>query len=182
MNLPPNHPLAARASSATKKAKIIDSLGKLPPSELELEPWEQANPQVAALLAPPAPLGPTYLVLPYPPGVNSLYGHRVMQVRGRAMAVPYKTHEHRKYFEQLGAHVGHQVVPWPKDVELVVTLKLFRPRRIGDIDGPVKTLFDALNGRAWADDSQVVDLHLIRRDDKANPRVEVSIHAAPTTE
>lgn len=177
MKISPTHPLAARATSATKKAKIVERLAHLPPSELELEAWDGPG-VVPPEQILPTQLGPTYLVLPYPPGVNSLYGHRVMQVRGRAMAVPYKTHEHRKYFEKLGEHVGLHVVPWPKDVDLIVKLALYRPRRVGDIDGPIKTLFDALNGRAWVDDSQVSDLHVTRHDDKENPRVEVSIQPA----
>jgi Holliday junction resolvase RusA-like endonuclease len=181
VKISPTHPLAARATSATKKAKIVERLKQLPPAELELEAWDAPAviPQEQIL---PAQLGPTYLVLPYPPGVNSLYGHRVMQVRGRAMAVPYKTHEHREYMEQASA-ATLLAVPWPKDVELAVRVVLFRPRRIGDIDGPIKTLFDALNGRVWVDDSQITDLHVTRRDDKANPRVEVSIQpVAPTEE
>lgn len=118
---------------------------------------------------------PTRLVLPYPPAVNRLYRVRV---QGRR-AFPYKTHEHRDY---LGA-VGSVVVaaPWPRDVLLRVEVRLFRPRRVGDIDGPIKALFDALNGRAWSDDSQVVELHVWRGDDKHNPRAEVTISAVTTT-
>ena len=117
-------------------------------------------------------MSPVFLVLPYPPASNTLYGHRVVRARGRAVAVPYKTHAHRDYCEAAGRLV---VTPWPANKRLAVSLRLYRPRRIGDIDGPIKTLFDALNGRAWVDDSQVVELHVQRLDDKARPRVEVSI-------
>ncbi len=176
MRLAPDHPLAARATSAAKKPRKVE-----PRAELVLEPWPSAALQVAQDAALELGARLVKLVLPYPPALNTLYGHRVMTVNGRPMAVPYKTHEHRKYFDGLGAHIG-AVVPFV-DVPLVVTLALFRPRRIGDIDGPIKTLFDALNGRVWTDDSQVVELHIVRRDDKHNPRVEVSITtAAPTQE
>lgn len=125
----------------------------------------------AEVFAPPSEvLRPVMLVLPYPPSVNRLY--RVGR-NGR----PYKTQEHRDYMA--AAHRATlAVAPWPRDVELDVVLRLFRPQRRGDIDNPLKALFDALNGRAWVDDSQVSDLHVRRRDDKANPRVEVEIKQA----
>ena len=122
-------------------------------------------------------MSPVFLVLPYPPALNTLYGLRLVRVRGKPVPTQYKTHAHRDYCEAAGRLV---VPPWPADKRLAVSLRLYRPRRIGDIDGPIKTLFDALNGRAWVDDSQVVELHVQRLDDKARPRVEVSIsEAAP---
>jgi Holliday junction resolvase RusA-like endonuclease len=36
-------------------------------------------------------------------------------------------------------------------------------------------LLDSLQGFAYADDKQVTELHLIRDDDKRNPRVEIEI-------
>ena len=118
---------------------------------------------------------PRRIDLPYPPAVNRLYRVRVMGRR----AFPYKTHEHRDYLKAVADTVG-VVTPWPEDAQLVVHVRLYRPRRIGDIDGPVKALFDALNGRAWVDDSQVVELHLARFDDEHRPRVEVELSAVPT--
>lgn len=115
---------------------------------------------------------PVFLVLPYPPSVNRLY--RTI-VRGRR-AMPIKSAEHRAYMAALV--LGTDVEPWPLETRLSVSLRLYRPRRIGDIDGPIKALFDGLNGRAWVDDSQVVELHVQRLDDKARPRVEVSISEA----
>jgi len=117
-------------------------------------------------------MSPVFLVLPYPPSVNRLY--RTI-IRGKR-AMPIKSAEHRAYM--LAVAAGTAVQPWPADKRLAVSLRLYRPRRIGDIDGPIKTLFDALNGRAWVDDSQVVELHIQRLDDKARPRVEVSIREA----
>lgn len=115
-------------------------------------------------------LRPVMLVLPYPPSVNRLY--RVGR-NGR----PYKTDLHRDYMAS-AQRATRAVTPWPRDVALEVTLRLYRPQKRGDIDNPLKALFDALNGRAWEDDSQVSDLHVQRRDDKANPRVEVEIKQA----
>lgn len=108
------------------------------------------------------------LVLPYPPPVNNLYRVAVMGKR----AYPYKTDEHRKYMREVGAlNCGWRILQG----SLAVEAALFRPQRRGDIDGPIKALFDALNGRVWVDDSQVVDLRLTRHDDKNNPRVEVTV-------
>ena len=112
---------------------------------------------------------PVLLVLPYPPSVNRLY--RTI-IRGKR-AMPIKSAEHRAYMTAVERATS--VEPWSADKLLAVSLRLYRPRRIGDIDGPLKALFDALNGRAWVDDSQVVELHVERLDDKARPRVEVSI-------
>jgi Holliday junction resolvase RusA-like endonuclease len=52
---------------------------------------------------------------------------------------------------------------------------LYRPRRAGDADNALKALLDALNGLLWVDDSQIEELHLWRRDDKARPRVELVV-------
>lgn len=119
---------------------------------------------------------PTLLVLPYPPSANTLYRSIV---RGKR-ALPIKSAEHRAYFGAVAARVGFLAAPWPKETPLVVTLRLFRPRKAGDIDGPIKALLDSLNGRAWVDDSQIVELHVIRGDDKARPRVEVQISTQET--
>lgn len=125
----------------------------------------------------PIALHPVRLELPYPPSVNTLYRSRA--VGGRAF--PRKTDAHRDYVAAVGCAVG-VVTPWPKDVNLSLTVRLYRPRKSGDIDGPLKALFDALNGRAWVDDSQIIDLHVQRRDDKHRPRVELEIQPAAPEE
>ena len=122
----------------------------------------------SATIAPkkaPLVLHPVRLVLPYPPSVNRLY--RVGR-NGR----PYKTEEHRAYMAAAGVSIGC-VAPWPKNVGLSVDLVMYRPQKRGDIDNPLKALFDALNGRAWCDDSQVEHLEATRLDDAENPRVEI---------
>ena len=58
-----------------------------------------------------------------------------------------------------------------------VTLRLFRPRKIGDIDGPIKQILDAMEGCFYENDKQIVELHVYRGDDKDRPRVEVEIKA-----
>lgn len=56
-----------------------------------------------------------------------------------------------------------------------VELYFYRPRKTGDIDGPIKASLDCLNGAVWVDDKQVVELHVYRMDDKLSPRAEVRV-------
>jgi Holliday junction resolvase RusA-like endonuclease len=63
------------------------------------------------------------------------------------------------------------------DGQVAVTLRVYRPRKSGDLDGRIKIVLDALQGVAYRDDSQVVALHAYRFDDKARPRVEVEVAA-----
>ena len=57
----------------------------------------------------------------------------------------------------------------------MVTLRWHRPAKRGDLDNTTKVTLDALNGIAYSDDSQIVELHAYRFDDKDNPRMEVEI-------
>lgn len=169
MRISSSDPLAARATSAAKKPRQ---------AEAELDQWLAENRPAAVQVAVDAALEQglaARFVLPYPPAVNRLYRVRVIGKQ----AFPYKTHEHRDYMKHVGEAIG--TVPlWAGPLR--VDVRLFRPRRVGDIDGPIKALLDGLNGRVWSDDSQVVELHVWRGDDKHAPRVEVSIHAATTQE
>lgn len=63
-----------------------------------------------------------------------------------------------------------------------VVLKLYRPRRAGDLDNRIKVLLDALQGFVFENDSQVVELHAYRHEDKNNPRVEVVAESVSETE
>lgn len=62
--------------------------------------------------------------------------------------------------------------------ELKVTLDFYRPARRGDLDNRIKVTLDALQGIAFKNDSQIVEIHARRFDDKANPRMVVSLWAA----
>lgn len=104
------------------------------------------------------------LILPYPPVLNHLYAtvgnRRVLSKEGRdyhAVAARFCC--------------NMDVLHGP----ISVTIYAYRPRKQGDIDGIFKVLIDSLTGHAWKDDSQIVELHAYRRDDKLNPRVEVTI-------
>jgi Holliday junction resolvase RusA-like endonuclease len=62
---------------------------------------------------------------------------------------------------------------------VALSVTLYRPRKSGDADNALKALLDALNGLLWVDDSQIVEIHLWRRDDKARPRVELLLEEVP---
>lgn len=106
------------------------------------------------------------LVLPYPPSANIYWrnyrGHVVMSEDARV----YKT--------AVGWQCqALQMAPHTGPVRL--TLTFYRPAKRGDLDNGIKVTLDALNGHAYNDDSQIVEIHAYRREDKRNPRVEVDI-------
>ena len=112
----------------------------------------------------------TRFVLPYPPVLNTYY--RMVVVKGSPRVLISAAG--RAYKEECGWKAKSQGAR-VQEGDLAVTMTLYRPRRRGDIDGTMKASFDALNGIAWTDDSQVVELHVYRRDDKQNPRVELEV-------
>ena len=112
----------------------------------------------------------TVHVLPWPPYVNRYW--RTI-VKGRR-AIPILSAEAREYKARMATYAaGRQPLQGP----LRLTITLYRPRKIGDWDGTLKPLSDALQGVLYVNDSQVVEAHVYRRDDKDNPRVEVEVEA-----
>jgi Holliday junction resolvase RusA-like endonuclease len=105
-------------------------------------------------------------VLPYPPSANRYW----RTFRNRTVV----SEEARKY----KALVKVELATWPLLAGPVALIAhLYRPQRSGDLDNRLKVLGDALNGVAWSDDSQVVEIHAYRHDDKARPRVEVDVRS-----
>ena len=105
-----------------------------------------------------------YLVLPYPPSANRYW----RTFRGRAV-VSAEARAYKADVKLKGC------IPFVGPVALIA--RFYRPQRSGDLDNRLKVLCDALNGHAWDDDSQVVEIHAYRHDDKARPRVEVEVRA-----
>lgn len=69
-----------------------------------------------------------------------------------------------------------QVKTAPLSGPLSVTLTIYHgDRRVRDIDNYNKLVFDALTGIAYEDDGQIDELRLVRRYDKARPRLEVEL-------
>lgn len=106
------------------------------------------------------------LTLPYPPSVNAIW--RVF--RNRII----KAKAGREYAKRVQLEASAQEAV-PLDGPVAVSVTAYRPQKRGDLDNTLKAAFDALNGVAWGDDSQVVELHAWRMDDKTNPRLEVHV-------
>lgn len=107
--------------------------------------------------------------LPYPPSANRYLRHGPRGVYETTEAKQYKQAVALK-LRALGAR------PIMKPQRVSVTLTVYRPRASGDLDNTLKVLLDAINGYLWEDDSQIVEIHAYRRDDKAEPHVDVSAH------
>lgn len=117
------------------------------------------------------------LTLPWPPSVNDLYMNRKGgKGRGRILTV-----EGRGY-KQLAAALAMKAGMRPITGDVAVKMVLYRPRKSGDIDNFSKAVFDSLKGIAWNDDGQVCDMHVIRRDDKIDPRVEIEVEPCAARE
>lgn len=104
------------------------------------------------------------VTLPFPPALNHLYRH----VGPRVLV----SREGRAYRDAAGM-AALLAGARPLEGPLAVELRLYRPQKRGDIDAYCKALLDAMQGFLWVDDSQIVELHLYRGDDKHNPRVLV---------
>jgi crossover junction endodeoxyribonuclease RusA len=111
------------------------------------------------------------LTVPYPPALNRYWRFVTIGGKGRVLL----SKEARQYKLQVAAlRAGASPVAGP----IKLTLRIYRPRRAGDIDSTLKAALDALQGVLYENDSQIVELRAIRGDDKHNPRVEVDAEAA----
>lgn len=120
-----------------------------------------------------APVAPKAhaLVLPYPPSANAYW--RSFVIAGRVRVVV--SNEAKKYKGEVArtlAGCGRIAGP------VALSVRFYRPRRIGDLDNLLKVLLDSLKGYAFEDDKQVVEISALRFDDKERPRVEVGIRPA----
>lgn len=109
------------------------------------------------------------LTLPYPPSVNNLYanfrGRRITSAKGRKFKADIAV-----VARQQGAKLLHG--------DLIITFRVFRPIRRGDLDNRLKISQDALKGICFEDDKQIIEIHAYRFDDALNPRIEIDISGA----
>ncbi len=106
------------------------------------------------------------LTLPYPPSVNRMY-----RIAHNRLVL---TEDARTYKIAAGWVAQKEgIAPFTGRIALYV--HLYRGHKRGDADNPLKCLQDALNGIAWNDDEQIIELHVWRHDDKQNPRAEVEV-------
>lgn len=110
------------------------------------------------------------LTLPVPPSANDYW----RAFRGRVVVSDVA----RRYKQGVKGRSLTTGRPEPLAGPVVVSLVVYRAAKRGDLDNFQKVLLDALKGVAFVDDSQVVEIHARREDDKANPRVEVCVEPA----
>lgn len=106
------------------------------------------------------------LTLPYPPSVN-----HYLRRTSRGVFLTDEARAYKEYAMLLARAAGLERLQGAVGVEV----HFYRPSRRGDIDAGLKLVLDSLNGIAYEDDKQIVELHVYRHDDKDNPRVEVSL-------
>ena len=100
--------------------------------------------------------------LPLPPTSN----HRLFPINGRLV----KAKANRNYQKDI-ASLKSNFKPFIKPVGIEIVF--YRPRLAGDIDGRIKTLFDALSGIIYEDDGQIEYMSVWNKKDKDDPRVEL---------
>lgn len=106
--------------------------------------------------------------LPLPPSANRLwrrYGARTV-----------KSIEARAFEESAAFALRNVDTPYTGAVS--VQIVVYFPTKAGDLDNRAKPVLDCLQGVAFANDKQVTELHMLRRVDKHNPRVEVTVSEA----
>lgn len=106
------------------------------------------------------------ITLPFPPSANRYWRSCRNRVFVSAEAKTYKA-----TVRGLCLAAGLE----PMAGRVVVSMDFYRPAKRGDLDNRIKVGLDSLNGLAWADDSQICEIHARQFDDKKNPRVEITI-------
>jgi crossover junction endodeoxyribonuclease RusA len=110
------------------------------------------------------------LKLPYPPSGNLYWKHW----RGRVVTSP-EAKRYRQGVKLRALTDGVVTITGP----VCLSVWVYRPRKQGDLDNALKVLIDSLRGVAFEDDSQIVELHAARFEDKADPRVMVFVKEVP---
>lgn len=106
--------------------------------------------------------------LPLPPSINRTY-------RGAGRGRIILTEVARAYKTEVG-YLLNQVDSVPFCGPCIARLFVYMPwPRKGDHHNNHKLVLDLLEGHAYLNDSQVVDLHIMRCYDKTNPHIEIEV-------
>lgn len=97
------------------------------------------------------------LLLPYPPTINHYYG-----VRGKARFIKPAGLEFRRLVAEKVAQKSHSMILGNVTIQIQICPPDKRKR---DIDNVLKALLDSLTkAGVWKDDSQIVDLRIVKYD------------------
>lgn len=110
------------------------------------------------------------LELEYPPSSNRYWRN----FRGRMVV----SDEARAY-KEMTCMMAKQQGADCTDAPVAVSMHIRRPAKRRDIDNHIKVLLDSLQGAAYANDSQIVELHITMEDNRKNPGVAVEISEVP---
>ena len=96
-----------------------------------------------------------------------------------------QSHNHQVIYESEATKAYEEAVGWaaraagvhePCDGGVRLDIMLWMPdRRRRDLDNCAKSICDALNGIAYEDDSQIVELIIRRHVDRDRPRAEIRV-------
>lgn len=121
------------------------------------------------------------LQLPLPPGINQQYatvnGRRVLSKPSRRYkrSVVRLVQDLRRKGAIPEAFVAQARAGY---LALFIDFYFETPLR-RDLDGGLKIAQDAICAGLGMDDRRVVDIHLVKRTDQKNPRIEVELEALP---
>jgi Holliday junction resolvase RusA-like endonuclease len=133
------------------------------------------------ILSPPTQnaRGMVEVEFPYPIGANH-YKRHVCAVNPKHAINAFRIGPVKEWDADVAALKAEARGPWGGPIEpiegnVVVYVGVYRPRRVGDLEGVLKLVFDALQGLAYGNDSQITEISAYRYEDKDRPRVEISI-------
>ena len=119
--------------------------------------------------------------LPVPPSINHQYatvhGRRVLSSAGRA----YKDHVSQQIWLALTQSPHKQALMQrlrTGSLALSIHFYFTSPLR-RDVDGGLKIAQDALCESIGLNDNRIVETHLYKHQDRANPRIEVTLALTP---
>jgi crossover junction endodeoxyribonuclease RusA len=122
------------------------------------------------------------ITLPVPPSINHQYatvnGRRLLSSAGRT----YKAHVAQQLWVALSqspfsADLMHRL----KSEPLALSIRFYFTSALRrDVDGGLKIAQDALCEGLSLNDNRIVETHLYKDIDKANPRMELSLSSAPS--
>jgi crossover junction endodeoxyribonuclease RusA len=119
------------------------------------------------------------LTMPLPPGVNNQYatvnGRRVLSAEARAYKQAVKRQVDDLVFS---GRVTHAMLAKLRESFLSLFIDFYFASPLKrDLDGGLKVTQDALCEALGVNDNRVVDIHLVKRIDPLNPRIELQLEA-----
>lgn len=108
--------------------------------------------------------------LPMPPSANTYWRNVVIGGKARTLV----SEDAKNYKKEIG-ELAHRLGMRPARGEVCLMILVFRNQASGDLSNRIKVIEDALNGIAYDDDKQVVEIRARRFDDKGNGRIVISV-------